>query len=240
VKRRILFGILIGLGVLVLVTVAHYSVVVYNARNYTRDVIMPQIESEPMPLEVTDLSERQLQILLAVEDPAFYEHGGVDFRTPGAGITTITQGLVKQLYFERFKPGVAKLRQTLIAAFAFDPLVAKDDQLRLFINMCHLGNGTQGFEEAAQAYCGKPFASLTEDEYISLVAMIIAPRTFNLERYPERNAERVQRIKKLVAGEYVPKGLMDLFYGRLDEETQNGVPPFSYFERYYKVEEQAS
>ena len=239
-KRKALFGILIGLGAVVLVTVGHYSVAVYNARKYTRAVIVPRIESEPMPLEVTDLSERELQILLAVEDPAFYEHGGVDFRTPGAGITTITQGLVKQLYFEKFKPGVAKLRQTLIAAFALDPLVPKDDQLRLFINRCYLGKGTQGFEEAARAYYDKPFASLTEDEYISLVAMIIAPRTFNLERYPERNAERVRRIKKLVAGEYVPKGVMDLFYGRLDEETQKHVPPFSYFERYYREEEQSS
>jgi membrane peptidoglycan carboxypeptidase len=38
-----------------------------------------------------------------------------------------------------------------------------------------------GFDKAAQLYCGKPFQLLTEDEYISLVAMIIAPRTFHLQ-----------------------------------------------------------
>ncbi|WP_234902631.1 transglycosylase domain-containing protein [Agrobacterium larrymoorei] len=51
-------------------------------------------------------------ILLAVEDPNFSTHSGVDFSTPGAGLTTITQSAAKRLAFEEFHPGIGKIRQT--------------------------------------------------------------------------------------------------------------------------------
>jgi len=124
-----------------------------------------------------------------VEDPHSFEHGGVDFSTPGAGITTITQGLVKHLYFDQFKP--------------------------------------------AKVYFHKSFAQLTEDEYIAIVAMIIAPETFNIEKFPDRNKARANRIKRLISGEYKPRGLFDLYYGPLDAEIQNNIPPLSYFKFYY-------
>ena len=37
------------------------------------------------------LGADNLASLLAVEDPGFADHSGVDFITPGAGVTTITQ-----------------------------------------------------------------------------------------------------------------------------------------------------
>lgn len=46
-------------------------------------------------LDISDLSAWQLDALLKIEDPAFYRHKGVDLKTPGAGLTTITQSLVK-------------------------------------------------------------------------------------------------------------------------------------------------
>jgi membrane peptidoglycan carboxypeptidase len=158
----------------------------------------------------------------------------VDFSTPGAGITTITQGLVKHLYFDQFRPGIAKIKQTLIAIYVLNPLMSKEDQLRFFINTVYLGRGINGFEQAAKVYFHKSFAQLTDDEYISIVAMIIAPETFNIEKFPARNRERVERIKRLVSGEYKPRGLFDLYYGPLDAETQKNIPLLSYFKSYYE------
>ena len=123
---------------------------------------------------------------------------------------------------------------TLIAWLALDPMVRKQDQLTLFLNLMGLGQGVQGFAAASRHYYHKPFRELTEDEYISLVAMVVAPRTFNLRDHPQRNALRVERIKALVAGRYQPKGLCDLYYGRLDPETVKGLAPMSYFESYYR------
>ncbi|WP_054871151.1 biosynthetic peptidoglycan transglycosylase [Caloranaerobacter sp. TR13] len=195
----------------------YYTTIVVIARKNTPTIISRALNSEKIVLELNDLSKEQIDILLKVEDPNFYNHKGIDFKTPGAGITTITQGLVKKFYFENFRPGIAKIKQTLIARFALNPLVSKDDQLKLFINYVYLGkldgNPIYGFANASERYFGKPFSQLSEEEYISLVAMIIAPNKFNVIKNPEANSNRVERIKLLIRGEYVPKGLMDLYYG---------------------------
>ncbi len=213
-------------GIFALVVISYYLVVILVARDYTRDIIIRDLKAKTWRrpggsansflLDTSDFTQRQIDILLMVEDPSFYEHNGMDLKTPGAGITTLTQGLVKILYFENFKPGIRKLKQTLIAVFALDPLVSKDEQLLLCVNALYFGHAhgkeIRGFEQAAQVYYGKSFESLTEDEYLSLVAMIIAPNTFHPLTHPEKSAQRVRRIKKLIAGEYKPRGLMDLYY----------------------------
>lgn len=228
--RRIGLAALAGL----LGAFLYYAWVIYSAREYTVGTLLPAYRNTPFSLAVSDLSPRQVEILLKVEDPRFFEHNGVDLSTPGAGITTITQALVKHLYFEKFSPGIAKVKQTAIARFALDPLMDKDDQLRLFINTAYLGPDAIGFARASEAFFGKPFSQLNEDQYIALVAMLIAPAIFDVRRYPERNRERVERIKRVVNGEYVPRGLFDVFYGKLDKDIQQGIPPMSYFESYYQ------
>jgi membrane peptidoglycan carboxypeptidase len=166
-------------------------------------------------------------MLLAIEDPAFTRHRGVDLETPGAGMTTITQGLVKLIYFPNgFKQGVAKVRQTLIAQHALDPLVSKNDQIQLFLNICYLssknGQPIHGYAAAAQAYFGKSFAELTDEEFLSLVAMHIAPDS--LKPGTLENTLRVQRIHAYLSGKYQPVSLLDVDYngkqrGTLAEEA---------------------
>ena len=97
------------------------------------------------------------------------------------------------------------------------------------------GKAVVGIQSAAKAYYSKSLEMLTEEEYISLVAMIVMPGTFHLRDHPGWNQERVQRIKALVAGQYKPKGFMDQFYGELPREViEAGLPKFSYFPNLYK------
>lgn len=219
-----------ALLLLLILVVFYYTIIVVKARIDTPEIVTQYLNSEKMQLEVSDLSKRQLKILLLVEDPNFYEHKGIDLNTPGAGLTTISQAVVKKLYFNPFRPGIRKIKQILIAYFAFDPLVKKDDQLKLFINLIGFGHGTVGFEQAAYYYFNKSFKKLNKEEYISLVAMIIAPKTFNIKDNPGSNRERVKRIKLLITGKYKPKGLMDLYYGKLSKSEQQNLAPMSYFE----------
>lgn len=238
------------LFLLVVVALAAYSLyTVITARKYTRTVIVHdlknsqwrQINGEPVKLELHhgDLNPRQLEILLKVQDPGFYNHKGVDLSTPGAGLTTVTQAIVKKLYFENFKSGIAKFRQSLIARFVVNDLISKDDQITLFINMVFFGivNGQPaiGLQSASNAYYGQSVKTLSEEQYISLVALIIMPGTFHLWEHPEWNRERSNRIKALLTGHYIPKGLMDQYYGELPREViQAGLPAFSYYPGLYK------
>ncbi len=162
------------------------------------DAVLSKWLAKPQPLSLAALTPERKDILLRVEDPAFYEHKGVDFFSPGQGMTTITQALVKFLYFDTFTPGFAKIEQSLIAHFVLDRRLNKDSQLTLFLNQAYFGdqNGREirGFAEAAESYFAKPFAALDQDEYIGLVAMLIGPNDVNPAN-KQRYGERVRRYK---------------------------------------------
>lgn len=223
---------------------AYYVHSIQKAQKYTREIISLDIDKsqwrhpngiiKKFDIYSHDLSKRQTEILIKVQDPGFYNHKGIDLSTPGAGLTTITQAIVKKLYFDKFKPGIAKIKQTLIARFVVNEQISKDDQLTIFVNAMYFGNvdgkPVVGLESAANAYYHQPIKCLTEDQYISLIAMLVMPGTFHIIDHPEWNMDRTNRIKALIAGEYKPKGLMDQFYGKLPQEVINaGLPPASYF-----------
>ena len=220
---RALRFVLFALAAVTAGALVYYTIAVIQARRATPGIVENVRASGAMVLDLEDFPEGWLADLLAVEDPAFHEHNGMDLSTPGAGITTITQGMVKYFYFERFEPGIAKLEQTLIAVLALDALVPKDVQLALFVNTVYLGQHegrpVRGFAGAARAYFGKSFHELHHDEYLALVAMIIAPATYHVKQQPAANARRVARIRQLLAGAYRPTGLMDLYYGE-DAEVE--------------------
>jgi membrane peptidoglycan carboxypeptidase len=233
--RRIARRSALALAVALAAGTAYYARAVVRAWRATPGILAELSRSGAIELDLDDFPPGWLDDLLAVEDPGFYRHHGIDLWTPGAGITTITQGMVKYLYFERFRPGIAKLEQSLLAALALEPMVDKQTQLTIFVNTCYLGTQdgrpVRGFAQAARAWFGKPFAKLSRGEYHALVAMLISPETFHVRERPESNARRVERIQKLLAGSYRPKGLLDLYYGPLtEEERRSGIPAFSYFE----------
>ena len=246
--KRAAIIVLVVLGVIVAVMAVYGFRQVRSAEAYTHSVIVNDLRAArwrrpngaPIPFQIThrDLSPRQIEILVAVQDPGFYRHAGIDLSTPGAGLTTITQAIVKQLYFSHFKSGIAKIKQSLIAVFVVDNLIAKEDQLTLFINAMFFGNvdgrPVVGLAAAAEAYYEKAVTELDEGQYISLVAMLVMPGTFHLRDHPQWNRDRCDRIKALIDGRYRPKGLMDQFYGELPQEVIDaGLPAFSYFGEWY-------
>ena len=169
------------------------------------------------PIKLAQVGQRRLQMLLQVEDPGFYRHHGVDFSTPGQGKTTMTQALVKRLYFEGgFKPGLAKIEQSLIARFVFDPAVPKRDQLEIALNIASFGTikgqPVIGFERAAQIFFGTPLTRLTDHQFLMLVAMLKAPNALDPIRHPAENADRVARIEAMLAGKCKPSEVDDVDY----------------------------
>lgn len=210
--------ILSFVGLAIVGVLLYFTVVIFNARSKTPEIVQSALRSERMKLELTDFSNDQLQALIKVQDQNFYNHHGFDISTPGTGVTTISQGLVKFYYFDNFKPGVQKITQTLIARFAFDVMTPKDTILKLFVNDVYLGQhegkSIKGFEDAANAYLNKSFKDLTWDEYLGLVAMIRSPNKLHYIRDKQVNEERVVRIKMVLSGEYTPVDNGDWLYGQ--------------------------
>lgn len=161
------------------------------------------------------LSPRQREILLAVEDPNFTGHGGVDFSTPGAGLTTITQSASKRLGFDKFRPGLGKIRQTGYA-LGLESKLSKEQILALWLDTLEMGKGPDGwmvgFHDASSAVYGKAPADLSEAEFIRLVAVLIAPSAYDLFNPQDHKlAERAARIERLVAGACTPSGFSDVW-----------------------------
>lgn len=224
---RAFLGTTCLLIVLLFIVTLFYLNEVRIARRDTQTLFESAIERYGVQLRLSDLSPERKATLLAIEDPTFTRHHGVDLATPGAGMTTLTQGLVKLLYFPNgFHQGIAKIRQTLIAQYALDAIVSKDNQLLLFLNICYLGheNGqsVHGYANAARIYFKKNFSDISDDEFLSLVAMHIGPNT--LKPGTSKNTERVKRITSYLSGKYQPAGVLDVDYngkqhGTLAEET---------------------
>ena len=207
--------------IVLLIAMAVFAVLLQFAVAYFEipKVVATAEQSNTLPLTISDFPGSRLEWLLKVQDPDFYHHPGFDWWTRGAGYTTMTQGLVKRLFYPSgFKRGFLrwrKLQQTIIAV-AFNARVSKDEQLRLFVNLAYMGerNGRPvvGFSQAAQEYFGKNFQALTDEEYLSLVAVLVSPERYSPATHLAANQERVTRIHRLIAGTCKPNGLTDVEY----------------------------
>jgi len=207
-KRKI-FTVLIAT---LLILIIYFSIEVFYARSHTIEMANKYLSSAQITKQ--DLSTEQLEILIKIEDPKFFNHKGVDFITPGGGWTTITQALAKKFYFKNFKQGLPKFKQTLCARFALHPLVSKDQQITLFLNMMNFGNNQIGIVNAANYYYSKTVNQLSRNEYITLIASLISPSSLNIKTNPNENKLRVERINKMLSGQYNPKSLFDITYDK--------------------------
>ena len=216
IKRlRITMIIIISTATICLVYVVF---IVVNANLAIPTLITELMSSDQLTLKPEELPDDYLKALITVEDPNFYAHNGIDVTTPGAGWTTITQGIVKIYFFDGFTPGFArinKVKQSLIA-LVFNRQVDKHTQLRIFINAVYLGTVAEqeviGLTEGAQVYFNKEFAQLSKEEYLALIATIIAPNQFNVRTKAAANQGRVRRIKQLLNGDCKPTSVTDVYY----------------------------
>ncbi len=187
----------IAIALFLVVVISYYSYVVREARSSTPHYVQAAKAKITGAASMQDLNENRLDLLLKIQDPNFFAHSGTDFLS--GRVTTLTQSLVKFLYFDKFKPGLAKIRQSLIARYALDPLVSKEDQLYLFLNLTYFGefNGepVRGFGNAARTYFQKSLKELSDQEYFGLLAMLSGPNEYNVRVYPQKNADRVAQLR---------------------------------------------
>ncbi|MDA8015959.1 MAG: transglycosylase domain-containing protein [Thermoanaerobaculia bacterium] len=221
--RRLIRAGAFAFGALLAVLLAAALIVWIGAEQHTPTVVDLAHEIAHTGLTPDDLPPDWLDALIAVEDPRFFQHPGVDLRSPGAGWTTITQGLVKLHYPGPMRGLVGKPRQTILAR-SLDRALAKDLQLALFLNTAYFGQldsvSLNGFPQAARRYYGVEVVDLTLDQYLGLVAMLVGPNSFDPIRRPEAHRDRVRRIEALLAKRCVPSGWTDVYLEGCAQEAR--------------------
>ena len=170
---RIIKKFLLALLVLLVILAAYEAFRIYIAERATPQLKEMYLSENNLTVRLNQTPQKRIDILVKVEDPNFYQHKGIDFTTPGAGLTSITQAISKFMYFKNFHSGFNKIEQTLIARFVINENFTKSEQLSILYNFAYLGNVGKtriiGFDAAAKQYFHTGFAKLTDQQYLSLV-----------------------------------------------------------------------
>ncbi|HEY80559.1 MAG TPA: PBP1A family penicillin-binding protein [Caldilineae bacterium] len=149
---------------------------------------------------LADISPHLINATLAVEDPNFYRHPGVDpvgiaraiyyiLRQDAVqpGGSSIVQQLVKLTYLSSERTLERKIKEAVLA-IEINRRYPKDTILEIYLNHIFYGNLAYGIETAAQTYFGKPASDLTLAE-ASLLAGI-PQRPGDYDPYTHWNAVR--------------------------------------------------
>jgi monofunctional biosynthetic peptidoglycan transglycosylase len=179
-------------------------------------------EDRPFRLRRTWVPLRQVSrylryAVVAAEDARFFEHAGIDWagveqaarrnwrdRRLGAGGSTITQQLAKNLYLSPSRNPLRKLREALIARRLEDALT-KERILELYLNVAEWGDGVFGAEAAARAWFGRSAAALTPAQAARLAVALPNPRT----RSPRVRSRTLTRKAARLIDAMRARGLLD-------------------------------
>lgn len=152
-------------------------------------------QADFVPLQ--DLPERLVQLTLESEDSGFYSHGAICWEgirdavqinhnegMIAAGGSTITQQLVKNLYF-RFNHSYVRKATEVVMAFEAERELGKDKILELYLNVIYYGNGVYGVGDAARFYFGREPSDLTFNQMFILAILPVVPTRGNPIQHPE-------------------------------------------------------
>ena len=134
------------------------------------------------------ISPNLVHAVIAAEDGRFYQHHGIDWAevekvaqqgtetgTIPRGASTITQQLVKNLFFTTHRNPVRKAFEYTLAPLA-DRILGKHRVLELYLNVVEWGPGVYGAEAAAQYHYHTATSQLDRDQGARLAACLPAPR----------------------------------------------------------------
>ena len=143
------------------------------------------------PLELSEISPNLVRAVLAAEDSAFYQHGGIrigsimralytDIIEKGKvqGASTITQQLARNLFLNHEK-GITRKAKEIIIAMRLEKLFSKDKILELYLNTINFGHGAWGAEVAAHTYFDMSAKDLDLAQAAILAGLIANPGRYN-------------------------------------------------------------
>lgn len=144
---------------------------------------------------LTQVANQMQQAILAAEDRHFYEHHGINLPSIARaalanlqagrvveGGSTITQQLVKNLFFDEPRRTLERKIKEAFMAWELERRYPKDKILELYLNQVYFGNGGYGIERAASRYFDKTAASLSLAESAFLAGLVKAPSELSADR----------------------------------------------------------
>ena len=136
---------------------------------------------------LSQISPNLQHAVIAAEDGRFYQHHGFDWNQieiaadeameggRKRGASTITQQLVKNLFFTTYRDPVRKVFEYTLAPLA-DSILGKRRTLELYLNIIEWAPGVYGAAAAADYYYHTSPAHLDREQSARLAACVPSPR----------------------------------------------------------------
>ncbi|MGC1512142.1 MAG: PBP1A family penicillin-binding protein [Acidimicrobiales bacterium] len=169
------------------------------------------------PITIDQVPQVLIDTILAVEDQAFYTHGGVNLRAAvralvsnvaaggvEQGGSTITQQLVKQTLLTPEQTLDRKLREAVLSR-RLEQDLTKDEILERYLNTVYLGNFSYGVQAAAETYFGKDVEDLELADAVLIAGMIRNPVGYD----PITRPDEARRRRRAVTDRLVSLGQID-------------------------------
>ena len=135
------------------------------------------------PVDTKKISVHLRHAVVAAEDGRFAQHFGIDWEAVGTvamgksmrGASTLTQQLVKNLFFTTHRNPLRKLAEFGLAPAA-EMVLRKERILELYLNSVEWGPGVFGAEAAARYHYKIPASALSREQAARLAACLPSPR----------------------------------------------------------------
>ena len=141
-------------------------------------------------ININDLTLKQIDYILKIEDKDFYNHKGFSLKriikasltniikNEKQGASTITQQYIKNTYLNNNKTLTRKLKEILLS-IKLENKMTKDEILTSYLSSIYFGNNIYGLKNAAKYYYSKDIKNLTDYELISLIALWNKPSIYS-------------------------------------------------------------
>jgi monofunctional biosynthetic peptidoglycan transglycosylase len=147
--------------------------------------------------------------VISAEDGQFYRHHGIEWSqvekvaqesaetgSVRRGASTITQQLVKNLFFTTHRNPVRKAFEYTLAPLA-DWILGKQRVLELYLNVIEWGPGVFGVEAAAEYHYRTTAAQLNREQSARLAACLPSPRRRRPAKMDKYSADILERMRQV-------------------------------------------
>ncbi|MCQ5120671.1 transglycosylase domain-containing protein [Massilicoli timonensis] len=187
--------------------------------------VISQAKENPSYVEIEEIDPFFIEAILAIEDPAFYEHGGIRLSNIieafftnvieheyAMGGSTISQQLCKNLYFNQKKQLLRKVSE-LYFVHDIESMLEKDEILELYLNVIYFGDGYYGIKEACEGYFHTTPDQLTKAQATMLAGLPQAPANYQLsDGYELAKKRQKQVLEAMVEQEVITEKEMRTIY----------------------------
>lgn len=186
---------LIAIMIVFFLAVLVYDVILLKKRPLLKLYKQRKAQENFCPYD--EIPEKMRHYFVILEDSDFFHHKGYlpegirdaiylngHAKEIVTGGSTITQQLVKNLYFRFNKSYLRKLAEFFLALYA-ERKLGKERILEFYLNIIYFGNGIYGIYDAARFYLNKSVNELNPNQMFLLAAIPKAPTVGNPIQHPE-------------------------------------------------------